>query len=139
MFFSLIHYLDEIKRQFENAGVKMIVTIPQLMEVANTVAPQLPGYRSTICVGGEDDISNNVHGLQSLLMAGHEADLPGISPKDLALLPYSSGTTGLPKGVMLTHKNLVSNLCQMQHTALREEGTIRIAAFQKQFLIIRKL
>ena len=27
-------------------------------------------------------------------------------------LPYSSGTTGLPKGVMLTHHNLVSNLCQ---------------------------
>ena len=31
---------------------------------------------------------------------------------DLACLPYSSGTTGLPKGVMLTHFNLVSNACQ---------------------------
>lgn len=101
----------------------MIVTIPQLIEVANTVGPQLPGYRSTICIGGEDDLSHNVHGLQSLLTAGHESDLPGISPRDLALLPYSSGTTGLPKGVMLTHHNLVSNLCQMKHNALLEEGT----------------
>ena len=33
---------------------------------------------------------------------------------DLAVLPYSSGTTGLPKGVMLTHHNLVANLCQLQ-------------------------
>ena len=33
---------------------------------------------------------------------------------DLAVLPYSSGTTGLPKGVMLTHRNLVANLCQIQ-------------------------
>ena len=33
---------------------------------------------------------------------------------DLAVLPYSSGTTGLPKGVMLTHRNLVANLCQVQ-------------------------
>ena len=33
---------------------------------------------------------------------------------DLAVLPYSSGTTGLPKGVMLSHHNLVSNLIQMQ-------------------------
>ncbi len=31
---------------------------------------------------------------------------------DLACLPYSSGTTGLPKGVMLTHFNLVANMCQ---------------------------
>ncbi len=31
---------------------------------------------------------------------------------DLACLPYSSGTTGLPKGVMLTHFNLVANACQ---------------------------
>ncbi|OWF50401.1 4-coumarate--CoA ligase 1 [Mizuhopecten yessoensis] len=35
------------------------------------------------------------------------------NPKDdVALLPYSSGTTGLPKGVMLTHRNIVSNLQQ---------------------------
>jgi acyl-CoA synthetase (AMP-forming)/AMP-acid ligase II len=33
---------------------------------------------------------------------------------DLAVLPYSSGTTGLPKGVMLSHHNLVANLCQCE-------------------------
>jgi long-subunit acyl-CoA synthetase (AMP-forming) len=32
---------------------------------------------------------------------------------DIAHLPYSSGTTGLPKGVMLTHANIVSNICQL--------------------------
>ncbi len=32
---------------------------------------------------------------------------------DLAVLPFSSGTTGLPKGVMLTHYNLVANIVQM--------------------------
>jgi long-subunit acyl-CoA synthetase (AMP-forming) len=36
---------------------------------------------------------------------------------DVALLPFSSGTTGLPKGVMLTHRNLVSNI-MMAHTSL---------------------
>jgi acyl-CoA synthetase (AMP-forming)/AMP-acid ligase II len=34
--------------------------------------------------------------------------------EDLVALPYSSGTTGLPKGVMLTHRNLVANLCQVE-------------------------
>ena len=33
---------------------------------------------------------------------------------DLAVLPYSSGTTGLLKGVMLTHSNLVANIVQIQ-------------------------
>ena len=35
-----------------------------------------------------------------------------IDPEDLAVLPYSSGTTGLMKGVMLTHRNLVANIEQ---------------------------
>jgi long-subunit acyl-CoA synthetase (AMP-forming) len=36
--------------------------------------------------------------------------------EDIAALPYSSGTTGLPKGVMLTHGNLVSNMIQMYYS-----------------------
>jgi acyl-CoA synthetase (AMP-forming)/AMP-acid ligase II len=35
-----------------------------------------------------------------------------VGPDDVALLPYSSGTTGLPKGVVLTHRQLVASLCQ---------------------------
>ena len=39
-------------------------------------------------------------------------DPPAVTPDDLAFLPFSSGTTGLPKGVMLTHRSLVASLCQ---------------------------
>src|SRR5690606_35820187 len=37
--------------------------------------------------------------------------------EDIAVLPYSSGTTGLPKGVLLTHHNLVANICQLMGSA----------------------
>jgi 4-coumarate--CoA ligase len=53
------------------------------------------------------------------------ADAPPASPEDVAFLPYSSGTTGLPKGVQLTHWNIVSNLCQFNAKELSviEEST----------------
>lgn len=46
----------------------------------------------------------------------HAAEGTPTAPVDakehLAVLPYSSGTTGLPKGVMLSHYNIISNVCQ---------------------------
>ena len=56
----------------------------------------------------------------------------GIEPDDLFALPYSSGTTGLPKGVMLTHANIVANMLQVdsaRHYIDGEEATIAFLPF----------
>ena len=39
---------------------------------------------------------------------------PATAPSDICWLPYSSGTTGVPKGVVLTHRNMVANMAQVQ-------------------------
>jgi acyl-CoA synthetase (AMP-forming)/AMP-acid ligase II len=55
-----------------------------------------------------------------------------IEPHDLVALPYSSGTTGLPKGVMLTHANLVANILQTDgagHYIDGEDTTIAFLPF----------
>ncbi|KAI4376255.1 hypothetical protein MLD38_014040 [Melastoma candidum] len=52
--------------------------------------------------------------ISSELMGADEGAMPAvkIAPDDIVALPYSSGTTGLPKGVMLTHRGLVTSISQ---------------------------
>lgn len=80
------------------------------------VGPTLPDYKCTI-VAGDDSHSadRTVLSFRQLLIESLPADIPRASPDDVALLPYSSGTTGLPKGVKLSHRNLVFNLQQVLH------------------------
>lgn len=90
----------------------MMVTIPQLLPVSTYLKANLASYRGTICIGGSDDRDNNVFNFQSLIAIEHIADLPTINPNDIAIIPFSSGTSGVPKGVLLTNENCVANICQ---------------------------
>ena len=63
-----------------------------------------------------------VQAFRPLLEVPPEAPAVSIALDDTALLQYTGGTTGVPKGVVLTHRNLVSNMwqCRQWCTALRE-------------------
>lgn len=99
----------EIHHQLKDAGARFLITAPSFIEKAREA------IRDTnieeLFVFGEADGATSYN---SLLESNGEVPHVEINPReDLVALPYSSGTTGLPKGVMLTHHNLVANMCQM--------------------------
>jgi acyl-CoA synthetase (AMP-forming)/AMP-acid ligase II len=111
----------EVKTQLKDSGAGYLLTIPSLLDKANQAAQGTQVRR--IFVIGETERALS---FRSLLQ--HSESLPEISidPRtDLVALPYSSGTTGFPKGVMLTHYNLVSMLCQLYASeAVTEKDTM---------------
>jgi acyl-CoA synthetase (AMP-forming)/AMP-acid ligase II len=100
----------EITHQLEDCGARFLVTIPMFMEKARDAADEA-GVEELFVFGEAVGATP----FASLLEDNGRAEQVEVDPyEDLVALPYSSGTTGLPKGVMLTHHNLVSNIRQME-------------------------
>ncbi|WP_328632733.1 4-coumarate--CoA ligase family protein [Streptomyces sp. NBC_00356] len=104
---------EEFAKQLRDSSANWIVTITPLVESARAAAELAGGVREIfVC----DPAGTSGH--RSLIdMLGTAAPEPVVEidpAEDVAALPYSSGTTGTPKGVMLTHRNIATNLAQLQ-------------------------
>ncbi|HKO61685.1 MAG TPA: AMP-binding protein [Pyrinomonadaceae bacterium] len=103
---------EETSKQLRDSGAKYILTVAPLLQKAR--AADESNKIVTFFVIGDAEGAVSFDSLST-----HGMDLPQIQidpARDVVALPYSSGTTGFPKGVMLTHRNLVAMLCQMEVT-----------------------
>ncbi len=105
-----LYTAGEIERQLEDAGATWLVTVSPLLPQASAAAEAAGHPRDRVIV--RDGAPGYPH-LRELLMEHRAAPDVSFDPSThVAALPYSSGTTGIPKGVMLSHRNLVANVQQ---------------------------
>lgn len=105
-----LYTVYELTSQLKDAGAKYLLTIPPF------IGPALEAAKAAnlreVFVFGE---AAGATPFTTLLQNNGQVAPAIINPKkDLVVLPYSSGTTGLSKGVMLTHYNLVANIAQCE-------------------------
>jgi 4-coumarate--CoA ligase len=109
----------EIHHQLLDARADLLVTVPPFLELATAAAAGT--YVKEIFVIGE---AEGATPFTALMGPPLSAQVP-VDLDSTVVLPYSSGTTGVNKGVMLTHRNLVANVAQTLGAAdLREDETL---------------
>ncbi|MFF8318950.1 4-coumarate--CoA ligase family protein [Streptomyces bobili] len=102
---------EEFAKQLVDSAARWIVTVSPLLETARRAAELAGGVEEIfVC----DSASGHRSLIDMLACAAPEPQIAIDPVEDVAALPYSSGTTGVPKGVMLTHRQIATNLAQLE-------------------------
>ncbi|KAL1304147.1 hypothetical protein AAFC00_000574 [Neodothiora populina] len=122
---------DEIAFQITNTGARLILVDPSLLDTVLKAVDQIRFPRSRIFLFSDETCQEKrgVPDWHSFIASQDEAEAwqwhrmtPQESKSRIAVLNYSSGTTGLPKGVMISHENVIANVCQSLYMRQLEQS-----------------
>ena len=117
---------EEVRHQLQDAGASMLFVVPMFLEVARA-AIEGTDVTEIIVMAPSSDAAKGATSMADVF--GNPIEQVPVDVADhTVVLPYSSGTTGMPKGVMLTHRNLVANIEQVKHAILYKDDEVALAA-----------
>ncbi|KAI9925001.1 hypothetical protein MW887_006408 [Aspergillus wentii] len=109
--------VDELAFQLGNAGAKALITQVSALPVAAEAAKRVGITEDRIILIGDERDPNakfkHFTSIRNISGTTRFRKTKIVPEKDLSFLVYSSGTTGVPKGVMLSHRNIVANNLQL--------------------------
>ncbi|OBA59429.1 AMP-dependent synthetase [Mycobacterium sp. 1100029.7] len=114
---NVLSTADEIARQLTDSNARLLITAVHLSEQADAAAAEVGLSVDDVLLIDDDSLK--------VRRGGPDIDFDPAA--HIAVLPYSSGTTGRPKGVMLTHRNLVANMAQLHPVSGAAPGETLIA------------
>ncbi|RYP82552.1 long-chain fatty acid--CoA ligase [Nocardioides guangzhouensis] len=117
---------EQIEYLFGNAENRVVVTEQAFLDVVRQAEP--PSVEHTVVVDGEAEGAVSLAALEAMTSEGFDFDAAwqAVEPEDVLTLIYTSGTTGPPKGVQLTHRNLIAisdAACQVVDVAFGDRIT----------------
>lgn len=126
---NALYTAKDLANQLRDSGAKMLFTVSPLLPAAAGGAEEVGlAPEQVVVLDGAEGYAS----LRDLILEGNPAPEVTFDPAThLAVLPYSSGTTALPKGVMLTHRNLVANVAQAESAleVAREDVVLAVLPF----------
>lgn len=124
---NALYNAAELNKQLLDSKARLLVTISLFLPVATEAVKGTDVQEILVC-----DAAEGFRSVMELLATTAPEPVVEIDPvEDVAVLPYSSGTTGAAKGVMLTHRNIVTNIAQAEVTITlgEDERIIAILPF----------
>ena len=108
---------DHLRRHsgiLNNCAATILITVPEAKVIAKLLKSQVESLREVVTVS---DLTSSVGSYRS----------PSIGPYDIAFLQYTSGSTGSPKGVVLTHANLLANIRVMGEAVKADSNDVFVS------------
>ncbi|WP_428603268.1 long-chain-fatty-acid--CoA ligase [Sedimenticola sp.] len=123
----------EILYVLNDAGVSGLFYHQVMAAGVGAFRDELPGLRFAVCIGGETSGADDWQ-FETLCQSQAPVPRPDFdATEDLAAILYTSGTTGHPKGAMLTHRNLVSNSFSVKTALQLRPGQDRLLVVLPMF------